>query len=539
MESTQAAYQREYRRRRKLNGGSRLTQPVVAVAEPEPVVGVPWPSAPAKAVARWSAETLRVPDGHPAAGEALIVPSFFEDFLADALSPECRESGLLVARKSGKSACAAVLILAHLSSTGPLRRPGWRCGVASLSREKSGELWLQCSDIAAASGLKGIRFGRAPKVAESVYGKADFLSSEKSSGHASGYDLVLNDELGLFPAGSGRDLVAGLLSSVSARRGRMMSISVVGFSDLTRELIARKDDPGVVVHLYQAPAGCDLQDEDSWAKANPTLGTIKSVEHMRFCARRAASSPADQSSFRSLELNQFGSPSREPIVALDRFLICSTRPVPERSGPLHIGVDLGGSASLTAASLYFADTGRLEVYAAAGSDPDLATRGQSDGVGDRYERMEELGELKTFAGRVTPTGPFMSWLCEIVGEHPVALVLADRYRQSEMLDAMDQAGVNHWRVEFRGSGAGAHGHEDVRSFQRAIESGSLRPGRSLALASAIRESEVVYDTNANPSLRKARARGRIDPLSASILAIGAGSRAAVPEAEVSYFHIPI
>ena len=51
MESTEAAYQREYRRRRKANGGARLTQPVVAVAEPEPHAGVPWPDDPAGAVA--------------------------------------------------------------------------------------------------------------------------------------------------------------------------------------------------------------------------------------------------------------------------------------------------------------------------------------------------------------------------------------------------------------------------------------------------------------------------------------------------------
>ena len=103
---------------------------------------------------------------------------------------------------------------------------------------------------------------------------------------------------------------------------------------------------------------------------------------------------------------------------------------------------------------------------------------------------------------------------------------------------LDAAGVG-WPIEWRAQGSGKDGSADVRAFQRSIESGDLRPGRSLALAAAIRESEVRFDNNGNPSLQKGRARGRIDALSAAVLAIGAGSRAAVPEAEVSYFHIPI
>ena len=110
--------------------------------------------------------------------------------------------------------------------------------------------------------------------------------------------------------------------------------------------------------------------------------------------------------------------------------------------------------------------------------------------------------------------------------------------RAEAHDALDAAGVG-WPVEWRAQGSGKDGSADIRAFQRAVEGGSLRPGGSLALAAALRESEVRVDNNGNPSLNKGRQRGRIDVLSAAVLAIGAGSRAAVPEAEVSYFHIPL
>ena len=119
-----------------------------------------------------------------------------------------------------------------------------------------------------------------------------------------------------------------------------------------------------------------------------------------------------------------------------------------------------------------------------------------------------------------------------------ALALADRYRQAEGLDALDAAGVG-WPVEWRAQGSGKDGSADIRAFQRAVEGGSLRPGGSLALVAALRESEVRVDNNGNPSLQKGRQRGRIDVLSAAVLAVGAGERSAVPDPEISVFHIPI
>ena len=537
MESSEAAYQRDYRRRRKLNGGARLTRPV-AVLEPEPHAGVPWPDDPAAAVASWSASRLKVPAGHAATGSPLELPPYFVGFLRDALAPGVREAGCFVARKNAKSACVAVLILAHLAEDGPLRSPGWRCGAASLSREKAAELWTQCRDIATASGLRTLFFGKVPRCIESPwFGRVDFLSADRGAGHASGFDLAVVDELGLFPE-RGRDLVAGLLSATSARDGRLLAISVIGDSPLTRELMERSGDPAVAVHVHQADPDCDLQDETAWKAGNPSLGTVKSIEYMRFASRRAAATPSEAPAFRSLDLNQPGTPTRQTIVSLDRWVVCSAKPQPERAGRCFVGFDLGGSSSLTAAAIYWPDSERLECYAGVGSDPSPELRGQGDGVSDLYRRMLDRGELRTWAGRVTPAGPFLEWVAELLEGEDVALALADRYRQAEAHDALDAAGVG-WPIEWRAQGSGKDGSADVRALQRAVEGGSLRPGGSLALAAAIRESEVRFDNNGNPSLQKGRARGRIDVLSAAVLAIGAGSRAAVPEAEVSFFHIPI
>ena len=160
---------------------------------------------------------------------------------------------------------------------------------------------------------------------------------------------------------------------------------------------------------------------------------------------------------------------------------------------------------------------------AFGDDPTLKGRGEADAVADRYERMAELGELLTYPGRVTPVSAFLAWVAEDLQDADVEGAAADRYRQAEAEDALEAAGVS-WPMDWRAQGTGQQGSEDIRAFQRAVEGGTLRPGESLLLESAIAEAVLRFDGNGNPALHKGRSRGRIDALSAAVLAVGAGSR---------------
>ena len=94
------------------------------------VPGVPvYPDEPAEAIKQW-AETLTIPDGIRQ-GEHFQIADWQHSFLTDALRPETREACLSVARKNGKSALVALMLLAYLSDKGPLHRHGWRGLVVS------------------------------------------------------------------------------------------------------------------------------------------------------------------------------------------------------------------------------------------------------------------------------------------------------------------------------------------------------------------------------------------------------------------------
>ena len=84
---------------------------------------------------------------------------------------------------------------------------------------------------------------------------------------------------------------------------------------------------------------------------------------------------------------------------------------------------------------------------------------------------------------------------------------------------MDRAAIR-WPIEFRRVGAGKDGGKDVRAFQRLVHLRRLVMAENLALVTAISKSTIRRDGNGNPGLDKATGNGRIDVLSAAVIACG-------------------
>ena len=412
----------------------------------------------------------------------------------------------------------AVLVLAHLADDGPLRRRGWRAGVVSITKAKAAELKMQAEQIAAASGLRGLNFRRSPAPGriESDWGAVDILSSESDAGAASGFDLAICDELGLLSERD-RALVNGMRSSVSARRGKFVALTVHGDGPFVPEILARRGDPALAIHLYQADPEAAIDDEAQWRKANPGLGTIKSVEYMRNESRRVAVTVSDAPSFKALDLNLPQSPTREMLCDPADLAACFADELPARSGPVFVGCDIGEATSGTAWAAIWPETGRVELRLAFGDVPKLEDRAKHNAA--PYLQMRDLGELVTYPGRVTPVRAFLADLVTAMAGERVKALAADGYKDSESLDFFERAKIR-WPVEFRRVGAGKDGGRDVRAAQRLILTARLRMRRSVALISAVTNASIRRDENGNPGLRKAVARGRIDVLSALVIACG-------------------
>ena len=501
-------------RERRFEQSLRIVKPL-----PEP----PAPGCEWQAVSEW-AKTLKVPSG-PLTGKPFMLPPWQESFLRGALAPGIREAGLSVARKNGKSGLIAVLLLAYL--VGPLAKSGFRGIVCSLTGRLALELWMAMEGICRASNLQGVAFKRTPMPGIAIADpdqRIDFLAADKATGHALGADVAIIDEAGLIPE-SGRSLWNAILSSISGRDGRLICISIRGDGPMFSELAERADDRAVHWTEYAGNPHWPLDNKENWLAANPGLTTgIKSLTYMDDMSRRALANPNNQALFAAYDLNLPQEPSRELILSVSDWQACITGLLPPREGICCLGMDIGGSSSMTAAVAYWPTSGRLEVWGAFPAVPDLRARGDADGVGGLYQRMKERHELSVYPGRVTDVVAFIDdCASRLAGEQVICAL--DRYRKAEALTAFERAGVI-WQLRWRGQGHShtADGSADVRAFQKLCLSGKVQSERSLMLESAIAASSIVRDPSGNPKLDKGRQKGRIDALQAGVLALGLGSR---------------
>ena len=480
---------------------------------------------------------LTVPSGL-LQGRPFELQSWQREFLEQAFRVGCLESTLSTARKSGKSTLLAALICYHLDRHG--LRAGWRGLAVSLGGPQAEQLWSDTNELMLASGLysildedtglqsiKGIRMppGRFRVQSQSVEFRL-MTSNPKTSGVGASADLILLDEIGAYPDNA-RSLIRNMETSTSARGGRTIAISVEGIGNTfmsERERRAKADPARYHYRQYSAPKGCALDDEDAWRAANPSLGTVKSIEYMRAEAFKALMNPADQASFRNLELNQRVSETNDTLCTPDDWTRLETATLPDRRGPLLVGIDLGGARAFSAAVAVWPETGRVEGLQAIGGIPSLIDRGRSDGVDNRYQRMCDEGTLVVIPDmELVEHDAFIELVESRFGTPDLAV--ADEYRRAEFGAALRARGA-HWNVQLRRMGAGKSGGEDLRALQRAIVRQEISVwGPSVAWTSAIAETAVRYHpTTRLPSIKPRRQTARIDLIAAATLALGAMSR---------------
>ena len=474
---------------------------------------------------KWAAETLTIPSGM-LAGKPFVFEDWQQEWLHAALAPGLRVSCQSVGRKNAKTGQAAVIALAFLA--GPLNFPGWRGATCSLTGRHAKELAHALVGTAEASGLgHTVKYLVSPAPGRVVGlngAELQVLAADKAGGESLSNDLAILDEIGLYDADKKRELVYGLRSSLSARDGLMLCISVRGDSELFSEFAKiAPEDSSIFWREWAAPEHCALDDPAAWKAANPGLGSIKSLAYMQESARMALALPAYENEFASRDLNLPRSPNVEPIIGAAAWQKClvSRAKMPPREGPCVLGFDAGASASMTAAAALWSND-RLEVWAGFPASVSLRRRGRMDNVGSLYETMSNRGELRIFGGMATPIEPFLEWVRDELGDTTIAAFGCDRYRQKELVSALQEI-LPGTPQAWRGTGASttADGSHDVRAFQQACQKGRLfTDNKALLMTAAVAKSKLRYDSAGNPALDKITAKARIDSLQAAVIACG-------------------
>lgn len=475
---------------------------------------------------------LKIPEG-PKAGEPMIVPPYFVDFLKGALDPETEIAVLSIGRGNAKTAfCAAVALCALLGVwDGQPRR---EIIIAARTRDQGRIAFNFMAAFCEYLPLeirRDLIFRKNPRLEIEWDGDggghvARVIAADAKSALGGAPVLVLMDEHGHWPP-KGVDLEAALLSGLGKRGGRALIISTSAPDD-AHPFSQWLDNPqaGVYIQEHRPPPGLPADDRESLIEANPGAlhGIGSSIEWLEKTAKTAiARGGSSLSTFRLYNRNErVSGETRDLLLTPDEWLNCETAELPPREGKLIIGIDLGGSASMSAAAYFWPETGRLEVKGTFPSRPTLLDRGQKDGVNMRYVEMQERGELDTLGDLTVPIAPWLIEILKHVDGEQVTSLIADRYRQAEFSEAHTRAKLTVpmiWR-----STVWKDSNEDCERFRRACFEGHVKTSPSLLLRSAFADAVVTRDDMNNLKLTKARSTGRIDSVQASVIAVAEGIR---------------
>ena len=353
------------------------------------------------------------------------------------------------------------------------------------------------------------------------------IGSDPARAHGLAPALVIADEPAQWPGSTSERMRAALVTSMGKIDGSRFIALGTRPADRSHWFQSMLDGGAAYAQTHAARESDPPFQLRTWVKANPSLTIMPALlKRVRQEAADAKRDPSLLAGFKALRLN-LGLDDTLQSTLLDAGTWERCEGEAERRGPFVLGIDLGGSASMSAAAAYWPDTGALDCFGCFPRSPDLRERGLRDGCGRLYMDMHRREELMLAGGRVADVAGLLGEAVKRWGAP--AAIACDRWRVNELRDALDAARFPRCPLLERGQGF-RDGGEDVNDFRTATLRGRVIPVRSLLMRSAMGEARVALDAAGNAKLMKfgagKRSRGRDDAAAAAILAVAVGERRA-------------
>jgi phage terminase large subunit-like protein len=469
---------------------------------------------------------ILVPEGK-LVGKPLKLDKFQVDFIRAIYdNPHTtRRAVLSIARKNGKSALIAALVLAHL--IGPERKQNSQIASGALSRDQAALVFkLALKMLQMQPAFDGLyKSVPSSKILHGLRENTEFraLSADGGSNMGGSPILLIIDEAGQVVGATSPFLEAVLTSQGAHEHPLTVIISTQAPSDadflsLIIDDAKRSGDPHTVCHVYEADKDCPLLDKKQWKKANPS--TFRNMGDLEEQLKQASRLPPLEAAARNLLLNQ-------------RVSINSLWLAPgvwkENSAPYnddvfqefgaHIGLDLSKRNDLTAAAFAAKDAAgqiHLKVYAFTPAQG-LAERTARDRA--PYDAWVRSGDLIAVPGATID----YEWVAEFLRIETeskgitVHSVQFDRWRISEFRSAADRVGFAPWSWQEVGQG-----YKDIsprlESFETALLQKRIQHGSQPVLNLGASSAIVVADPAGNKKLDKLKASQKIDAMVAAVMA---------------------
>lgn len=464
-------------------------------------------------------------------GKKLELLAWQRKFLRNSLLPDVTEAALTMGRGGGKTTLIAAIGCAFLEADG-VKQPGSEITVIASTIAQGQIIFdhvLRFLDTRVGSFSKKHSEHRMQlRAADTTMLRV--VGANPGALHGAAPSVIIADEIAQWAPNKAPRMLSALRTGLGKiPNARMFTLGTRGDRpDNAWEQSLRIAD---YAQIYSAPMDAPLFQKRTWKLANPTLrsaGFDTLLKAYQADARKARHDPDLLQSFRALRLNQGVSEVIEAFVLdIDAYERCIIPPAEFTiRKPYILGIDLGGTAAMSAIAAYSLRTRCLDVLAMLPNKPNIVDREISDGVSGMYRKMIARNELQLCGEHVVPVPALLEAALARWGVPAVMVV--DRWRLGELQDALSEIGFPNVLLNTRGQGF-KDGAEDVRLFRRAAMSNLVHVQPSLLLTSAINEARLMTDPAGNQKLAKVsqggrRSRGRDDALAAAIIAVAEGVR---------------
>lgn len=468
-------------------------------------------------------------------GKPMNLETFQRKFVLDIYDNPYRTHSayLSIARKNGKTALIAALLLAHLCGPEAVENSQIVSGAQSQDQaavvfelaRKMIDMSPQLSAVVrihpSGKRLTGLR--------KNVLYRA--LSAEGKTAHGLSPILAILDEVGQVQGPTDKFVTAITSAQGAYQNPLLIAISTQAPTDadmFSTWIDAQKaaPDPRVVCHVYSAPEDCALDDKSAWAAANPALGKFRSLGDVEKQAKAALAMPANEPEFRNLILNQRVE-SASPFVSKSVWVANGAEPGKIDGRKVWAGLDLSAVNDLTAL-MAVDDTGG--VHSAFWLPKEgLAEKSRKDRV--PYDLWERQGLLYTTPGKAIEYEFVAEYLRGFFDRCDVQALGFDRALMKFLVPWLVKAGFSDDELtKFKDFGQGTLSMTPaLRDLEVKLLNAQLRHGNHPVLNMCAHNAVVVGESGAR-KFDKAKARGRIDGMSALANAIGVMPQAVEPPA---------
>lgn len=459
---------------------------------------------------------------------------FIQDIYAnvDGLRRRTRRAILSIARKNGKTALIAALVLVHL--IGPEAGINSEIVSAANDREQAGQVFKYVRQIIELSPalLDKLEVIRSTKrvvyhARGNVYAA---ISAEAGNKHGLNPTVIIYDELA---QSKNRDLFDALETSQGGQPEPLFITISTQSNDPQHPLSVMIDDAlsgasdATVCHLYEVPDDVkDVFTEEHWYSANPALGDFRDVIEMREYAAKARRLPSFENTFRNLYLNQRVSTM---ATLFTRSLWTGLQGVVEFEPGcrVYLSLDMATTVDLCALAMLDEDGRRLKAFYWKPEDL-MEEHGRRDRMD--YMGMRAQGFMEPCPGRT-------------IDPEFVAAKVASLYSDFEVIGlAYDRWRIEYLKKEFQRIGIDAHEEDDAQirlipwgqgfrdmapaidAFEEAAVQGRFVHDGNPLLTWNVGNAIIASDPAGNRKLDKEKSRMRIDGAVAATMAFGVWSR---------------